>query len=287
MSQSTVNEAGNDGCSITVALPKSVGRVVCWFSCGDTSAVATALALKKYRGTREIIVARIHIPSEHPDNERFAADCERWFGQPIIELRSNQYTDTWDVWERRRYIAGIQGAPCTAELKRAVRYAYQHPSDHHIFGYAIDGTDPKRAIRLAENNFEISMEFPLMEARLRKADCHSIIRAAGIDLPAMYLLGFDNNNCIGCPKGGAGYWNMIRKHFPAQFDRMAKLSRELGARLVKQDGARIFLDELRETTGRQKDELVIDCSAFCDSAVEELELTPQAQSPSLGVPVRG
>lgn len=249
-----------------------MSRVVCWFSCGDTSAVAIALALRKYRGQREVVVARIHIPSEHEDNERFAVDCERWFGQPIIKLSSTEYVDTWDVWEKRRYIAGISGAPCTAELKRAVRYAYQRPSDHHIFGYAIDGTDPKRATRLAQTNFELSVEFPLMESRLRKADCHSIVRAAGIELPMMYRLGFDNNNCIGCPKGGAGYWNRIRKHFPEQFDRMAKLSRELGARIVKQDGERIFLDQLRTTTGRQKDELVIDCSEFCDAAVEELGL---------------
>ncbi len=247
------------------------GRVVCWFSCGDTSAVATALALHKYRDTREVIVARIVIPSEHPDNERFAADCVRWFNQPIIELRSKEYADTWDVWEDRRYIAGIKGAPCTSHLKKAVRYGFQRPDDLHIFGYAIDGTDPKRADRLAETNFELSLEFPLREAKLRKADCHALVRAAGIELPAMYLLGFDNNNCIGCPKGGAGYWNMIRKHFPAQCDRMAKLSRELGTRLIKQDGERVFLDELRPTTGKQKDELVIDCSPFCDTAAEELE----------------
>lgn len=74
------------------------GRVVCWFSCGDTSAVATALALKKYRADRETIVARIVIPSEHEDNERFAADCSRWFDHPITNLRSDKYADTWDVW---------------------------------------------------------------------------------------------------------------------------------------------------------------------------------------------
>lgn len=245
-------------------------RVLSWFSCGDASAVACALALKKYRSSREVVIARIVIPSEHPDNDRFAADCSRWFGHPIVELRSERYEDTWDVWESRRYIAGISGAPCTSELKRAVRLAYQRPSDHQIFGYCIDGTDPQRAARLAQTNFEVSVEFPLLEERLRKADCHSIVRAAGIVLPAMYLLGYDNNNCIGCPKGGAGYWNKIRRDFPPVFERMCKLCRKLGVRLVKQDGKRIFLDELRPTTGRSKDELDIDCSIACEGIVRSL-----------------
>jgi hypothetical protein len=254
------------GCNVTDLTP----RVLCWFSCGDASAVAVALALKKYGTTHECVIARIAIPSEHPDNDRFATDCSRWFGRPIIELRSHRYKDTWDVWASRRYIAGIAGAPCTTYLKKEVRYRFQQPTDIQVFGYTIE--EKKRADQFQATNFELRAEFPLIEAGLRKPDCHTLVRAAGIELPAMYLLGFDNNNCIGCPKGGAGYWNMIRKHFPAQFDRMAKLSREIDARLVRQDGERIYLDELRPGTGRQKDKPVIECSAFCEAAATELEL---------------
>ncbi len=55
-----------------------------------------------------------------------------------------------------------------------------------------------------------------------------MIERAGIELPAMYKLGYRNNNCIGCPKGGMGYWNKIRVDFPEVFERMAALQRELG-----------------------------------------------------------
>lgn len=245
-------------------------RVICWFSCGDASAVATKLAVSKYGSTHELVVARIRIDSEHRDNDRFAADCARWFGRPIVDLRSAEYADTWDVWEKRRYIAGISGAPCTALLKKAVRYEFQRPGDIHIFGYTAE--EEKRARRFSSTNFEIDVEFPLIAAHLRHPDCHALVRAAGIELPAMYLLGFQNNNCIGCPKGGAGYWNMIRRHFPDVFQRMARLSRELGARLVRQDGQRIFLDELRPETGQQADEPIIDCSAFCEETAVSLGL---------------
>lgn len=240
-------------------------RTLAWFSCGDASAVACALTLKD---KPDALVVRIHIPAEHPDNDRFAADCEAWYGKKIIVLQDKQKRDTWDVWEERRYIAGIAGAPCTGQLKKAVRFAFQEPDDLHVFGFTAE--EKRRADTFRNNNHELALSFPLIDAGLTKADCHALVQAQGIVLPAMYLLGFDNNNCIGCPKGGAGYWNMIRKHFPDNFDRMCKLSRRLGARLVKQDGERIFLDELRPDTGRQKDEVAIDCSPFCETTITQL-----------------
>lgn len=240
-------------------------RVLAWFSCGDASAVACALALKDHQ---EAVICRIHLPTEHPDNERFATDCARWYGREIVTLHDPEGRTTWDVWEQRRYIAGIAGAPCTGELKKAVRFAFQRADDLHVFGFTVE--ERRRAETFRRNNPELDLSFPLIEAGLSKSDCHAIVRAAGIELPAMYRLGFDNNNCIGCPKGGAGYWNMIRLHFPAEFARMAELSRRLGARLIRQDGQRIFLDQLRPETGRQKGEVSIDCSPFCEAVVKEV-----------------
>lgn len=236
-------------------------RVLAWFSCGDASAVACKLTLDKYRATHEVVVARILLDSEHPDNDRFAADWVRWANWPITEIRSEKYADSWAVWEDRRYIAGIKGAPCTTELKKAVRKDFQRPDDIHIFGFTIE--EQKRATTFRANNFELFTDMPLIEAKLGKPDCHALVRGAGIELPMMYRLGFDNNNCIGCPKGGSGYWNMIRRHFPEQFDRMAVLSRSLGCRLVKEGKTRIFLDELKLGAGRQKDGIKIACSPFC------------------------
>jgi 3'-phosphoadenosine 5'-phosphosulfate sulfotransferase (PAPS reductase)/FAD synthetase len=237
-------------------------RTVAWFSCGDASAVACALAVKE---RSETVVAHIVLTSEHPDNERFAADCARWYGRELVRLQSDEYRDTWDVWERKRYIAGIAGAPCTTALKKEVRFAFQRPDDCHVFGFTAE--ESKRAETFRRNNFELDVWFPLIERGLTKQDCHALVRAQGIELPAMYRLGFQNNNCIGCPKGGAGYWNMIRDHFPAQFARMAELSRRLGARIIKQDGARIFLDELRSETGRRTVEPDVTCSPLCEQTI--------------------
>ena len=97
-----------------------------------------------------------------------------------------------------------------------------------------------------------------------------MIENSGIELPTMYKLGYQHNNCIGCCKAqGAGYWNKIRKDFPEYFDRMAKVSELYGAKIVRIDGERISLKDLPKGTGRYEDEPEIQCGIFCHMA--ELE----------------
>jgi hypothetical protein len=89
------------------------------------------------------------------------------------------------------------------------------------------------------------------------------VKQLGIEVPAMYKLGFNNNNCIGCVKGGAGYWNQIRKHFPEQFDRMAKIEREVGHSCIKGQ----FLDELDPDAGRKQKVVDMTCDFVCQSVI--------------------
>src|SRR3989304_2004573 len=58
-------------------------RIVVWFSCGATSAVAAKLALAEWRGKLPIRVVYCDPGSEHPDNRRFLQDVERWIDFPV------------------------------------------------------------------------------------------------------------------------------------------------------------------------------------------------------------
>jgi hypothetical protein len=244
-------------------------RVVCWFSCGAASAVATKLAIKQY-GPR-VVVARCIVREEHPDNERFAADCERWFGVPIVNLMNERYDGSiYGVFEGRQYLSGVRGAPCTMLLKKEVREAFQSPTDCHVFGYTAEEQDRWDGFIDANN---IDAVAPLIGAGLTHADCLGMVERAGIELPVMYRLGFQHNNCVGCVKaGGQGYWNMIRDHFPLQFERMAHLSRRLGVKLVNTaDNRRLSLDELQPGTGDYRTEPEVQCGIFCELAEGELQ----------------
>lgn len=219
-------------------------RIVCWFSCGAASAVATKMALAKYGPYRTHIVY-CETGSEHEDNKRFMHDCEVWFDHGITMIKSNKYVDTWDVWEKRKYISGIAGAPCTTELKVNPRLEFQRDGDINIFGYTNDSSDISRAQRMRNNYPELTIETPLIDRMLDKSACLGLLINSGIEPPITYEMGFPNANCIPCCKAQSpNYWSLVRDKAPEQFARMVEISRRLGVRLAKINNVRIFIDEI-------------------------------------------
>lgn len=225
---------------------------ILWFSCGAASAVACRIALEKYPDARIIYQ---HIGSAHPDNARFLADCEKWYGRKIEVIQSDFYSDHFHVIKATRFINGPKGARCTTELKKKLRkyFELQNPKiTAQVFGFTAEET--KRANKPEMKGFS----FPLIEKGIYKKECYQILNAKNIELPAMYRLGFNNNNCIGCVKGGMGYWNKIRVNFPDSFEKMARLEREIRHSCLKE----CFLDELDPNRG-EHDEPEISCDLFC------------------------
>ncbi len=245
----------------------TVQRLVCWFSCGAASAVATKLALVANEKTEKlpVVVARCIVQEEHHDNDRFAKDCQDWFGVPILNLMNEKYDGSiYEVFRQKSYISGISGAPCTLHLKKEVRQKFENPTDRHVFGYCVE--EQSRYDRFIDAN-NIDCVAPLLEHGLFHHDCLALIKSAGIELPKMYQLGYKHNNCVGCCKSSAsGYWNKIRKDFPDAFDRMAQESRRLGVRMIKDKENRIFLDELNPNAGHYQDEPEVQCGIFCEMA---------------------
>ena len=248
----------------------NASRVVCWFSCGTSSATATRLAIDRLAdrapSSYELVVARCHVPEEHADNDRFAADCEAWFAHPVLDLKSDKYASCEDVWTRERYMSGHGGARCTVEMKKAVRWAFERDfaPDLQVFGFTSE--ERPRAKQFRENNPDVNLCVPLIDASLGKPDAHAIVTRAGIELPAMYRLGFSNANCIGCVAASSPrYWNRVRHHFPETFERRAALSRELNVRLVRtttMPRVRLFLDELSPSDHRGE-EPSVECGLGC------------------------
>ncbi len=241
-----------------------MSRTLVWFSCGAASAVAAKL-------TPEAEPVYCETGAEHPGNTQFMAECEAWLGRPVTRLRSDQYSDTWDVWNQTRWLAGIEGARCTVELKVAPRLAFQRPTDVHVFGYTADGPDAARALRMRANYPELTIRTPLIGRGITKAACLDMIQRAGLTVPPMYAMGFQNNNCIPCVKATSpSYWALVRKCFPEQFERMAKLSRELDVRLTRINDERRFIDEIpadHPTT----DPIQPSCDFLCHIAEMDME----------------
>lgn len=247
------------------------GRIVCQFSCGAASAVATKLALAQYGATHDVQIINAFIKQEHEDNRRFLEDCEKWFGRPITVLRDEKYgASTIEVFRRRQYMKGPQGAPCTTQLKRKLLDGWKQPGDVIVFGFTAEEAD--RLDDFRERNPGKPVIAPLIDAGLGKEDCKAMVERAGIQLPLMYRMGYDNANCIGCVKGGEGYWRAIREDFPEQFEELARVQEEIGQGAYifrnRETNERYSLRDIPPGVARRNDKLP-SCSFFCELAEQE------------------
>ena len=227
--------------------------VVSWFSAGVSSFIATYLAKEQIDQ-----VIYIHIDDHHPDTLRFVKDCEKALGKEIVQLQS-RYKTVDSVLQQFQFINSPYGATCTNVLKKRVRKEWEKGKGQLTYVWGYDSSERHRADRITEAMPDNTHIFPLIERDICKEEAHGMLQELGIKRPAMYDLGYRNNNCIGCVKGGMGYWNRIRKDFPEVFQRMVARERQIGNSCIKG----VFLDELEPDRGRMDEEVMEECGIIC------------------------
>ena len=148
-----------------------MSRIVCQFSCGAASAIATKLILGEHDPAR-VVIANAFLLEEHEDNRRFAADCERWFNHPITVLRDEKYgASVHAVWRKERFMKSQYGASCSMRLKRELLDAFVLPGDTLVMGFTAEEEDR------AERYIACGVLCPLIDRGLKKADCLAMVRA--------------------------------------------------------------------------------------------------------------
>lgn len=254
-----------------------IRTIVVWFSCGAASAVAAKKTIEKYGDVADIRIVNNVVDEEDSDNRRFLKDVEQWLGHPI-EICGNSnldHTSARKIWEKASYMGGIGGAPCTTQLKRQARQQWEEQNffTDIVMGFTLNEIRRHKTFVTTERSNVIPI---LIDEGLIKNDCFDIIQQAGIELPRIYRMGYPNANCIGCIKASSPtYWNHVRKMHPKIFEDRARMSREIGAKLVRfrkphqkhlPNPPRQFLDDLPpELMGRVMKNLPsFDCGIFCE-----------------------
>tara|TARA_R100000808_G_C2153015_1_gene162839 strand:- start:5045 stop:5908 length:864 start_codon:yes stop_codon:yes gene_type:complete len=270
--------------------------VIVHFSCGAASTVSALLCILEKPKKIELVYTDPGL--EHKDNKRFLRDFEKLTGHKVTILKSKKYKSPMDVFESRNYLSGVNGAPCTSELK--IKVASEYLGSRIIFEDNIFGFDPKeqkRANKYKNNNPELNVRFPLIEQSISKDDCYYIIDSLGLDLPYMYKLGYKNANCTGCVKAESlGYWAAIREDFPKVFNWYANFERKIGAidpNTGKPKGAainkryegdkriRVFLDEIPADFPPKRN-ISFTCGYSCGAQDMEVEAVKElTKEPSL------
>lgn len=233
---------------------------VTWWSAGITSAVACKMALNLYDNTE---LYYIDTGSAHSDNKRFKEECEEWYKKKIHTIKSKKYDSVYDVCKKQKIFNIIgKGAACTYQLKKIPRMDLEDNNniEAQVFGFEFSKHELMRSKRFSEQYPYTNPLYPLQEKQLTKPNCRKILEDRGIKIPLMYKLGFHNNNCLGCIKGGMGYWNKIREYFPEEFEKFAKLEREVVKHSIIKG---VYLDELEVGQGNYPSEIEPECGIFC------------------------
>jgi hypothetical protein len=224
---------------------------VLWLSAGVSSAVAWILS----PASRAIY---IDIADQHQDSMRFCNDVAAYMGKRF-DVLSSPIGSVDAACRLAGYINGPGGARCTKSLKRAVRAEWEQDNNPDEYVWGLDCGERHRAERIIESMPNIDHRFPLIENNMTKQDAHGMLARIGIKRPAMYDLGYSNNNCIGCVKGGMGYWNKIKRDFPEVFASRAAMEDKIGATCI--NGKR--LADLKPGDGREEKDILEDCGVFC------------------------
>lgn len=256
------------------------GDVICWISGGIASTLACYLYAKN-SPDKQIRFVTIAIPgSEHPDHHRFVKEIADFFGWSLETITCDKFSSHWEVLEKRRFINSAHGAPCTTVLKKQVREKFEKDNQIavHVWGFTVE--EKARLARLT--TLKGANAAPLIESGFTKQqamDEFMRITGGSIRPPILYAMGYPNANCLGCPKGGAGYWNKLRVDFPEVFERMASLEESIGATVlrkkVNEQWIRLPLRQLDPTSGRNKPIDIPDCSLDGCEISKSIQATTQ------------
>jgi hypothetical protein len=255
-----------------------MSRIVCQFSCGAASAIATKLAYAQYGDRCETVNA--FVANECEDNRRFLADAESWIGQKFTVLRDTKYgADINNVFRSVGFLKGPRGASCTTRIKRGLLKAYEQPGDVLVLGFTAEEQERADDWREQWGDSRPAI-FPLIERGLTKEDCKAMVLRAGIDLPLQYRRGYQNANCKVCIKGGEKYMRAARDDFPEEFEEVCK-SEDYAASLHGENarllryrsgplkGQRFALRDLSHDGPRDRADAPPECGVMCELAEQE------------------
>ena len=251
-------------------------RIICTLSGGKSSAFATQLAIREY-GAVNCILYFNDTGWEHPDLYRFLDDLSAYFGIPITNDSDGRNPET--LFFDQGMLANSRVPFCSSVLKAQRLQRFVQDGDTLIFG--ISHSEAHRAVRIARVYDELAMRkriklnvhFPLMTHNITGDEIDNWFSEIGIELPALYRMGFKHNNCGGgCVRSGKAQWLHLLRVDPATYharEQTEEAFRELTGKDVHFI-ADTTLKALRERAELQPDlfveeadETVTECVGIC------------------------
>jgi hypothetical protein len=194
-------------------------RHVVMYSGGITSWAAARHVADRH-GTSNLTLLFADTGAEDEDLHRFNRDVEANIGIPITAVSDGRTPQ--QVFRDVRFLGNTRIAPCSHLLKqepcRQWMEANTNPATTTIY-LGIDWSEMHRIPSIERNWAPWPVRFPLCDPPyVDKRGWIAAARAAGIEPPRLYGLGFAHNNCGGaCVRGGQAQWTHLLRAFPDRY----------------------------------------------------------------------
>lgn len=178
----------------TQSEPPWVYEQVEWLSKWSTIPIHTTTKGNLERAMRADGLRRCEIPFWVPGKKGKATPIKR------------QCTSNYKIQPIHKYIRGLlgyRGRP----VKKKVRC---------LLGISLD-----EIVRMKPSQeYWITNEWPLVEARMRRGDCENLLREHGVPVP-------EKSACYFCPYRNDQSWLDMKNRFPEQFERAVQFDKEI------------------------------------------------------------
>lgn len=185
---------------------------------GGLSSFAAAWEIKRQGFNMELIFCDTLIEDE--DLYRFLKETAVFLGLELTTLSDGR--TPWEVFKDVRYIGNSRTAPCSTFLKREIFRKYiedgNYTPEETILVLGFDVTEAHRVERAKENWQPYGILAPLIERVAAKREALEALKKVGIEIPRLYKMGFQHNNCGGfCVRAGQAQFQKLLEIFPERY----------------------------------------------------------------------
>jgi hypothetical protein len=197
---------------------------------------------------------------EDKDLYRFLDDIAAYLGKEIYYDSDGR--DPEQVFYDQNFLANNRVPLCSRILKAERLQKYAEPGDILYFG--IDASEAHRAVRISAiyEQRGIECRFPLIEERVFKPQMFQWLESIGIEMPRMYRLGFEHNNCSGgCVRSGKRQWLRLLRTLPEVYAERERVEEEFSHLAGKPQH---FMKDMSLKQLREEYEATADGEQFLD-----------------------
>ncbi|MEV1083462.1 hypothetical protein AB0I98_35480 [Streptomyces sp. NPDC050211] len=201
---------------------------------GGIGSWATAQRVAAEYGPHDLVLLFADTLVEDPDLYRFVSEAAGQLGVPVTRVADGR--TPFEVFWHQRFLGNSRYAPCSEFLKqrpcRSWLETHADPADTVLY-VGIDWSEQRRTAAIERGWAPWTVTFPMCDPPyLTKDEMLDQARAAGVEPPVLYELGFGHNNCGSlCVRGGHQHWARVLEIFPERYAEAERQEQELRAEL--------------------------------------------------------